>query len=100
MTTAFLIPDASCGHCKSTIESAVSSLAGVSAVELDLESKRLSVEHGSGVDADQVRRPYRLEAIETSFAASRPTEWKFAVMGAKCRREVFVSIIKSLISRK
>ncbi len=45
MNTILRVPDASCGHCKETIEGAVSSLAGVRAAELDLDSKELRVEH-------------------------------------------------------
>lgn len=53
MATQFEVPDASCGHCKSTIEAAVSALEGVSRVDLDLGTKRVTVEHGSSVsDAD------------------------------------------------
>lgn len=36
MTTELRVPDASCGHCKATIEGAVSALDGVSGAELDL----------------------------------------------------------------
>ena len=50
MTTEFKVPDATCGHCKQTIESAVSALDGVDSVVLDLETKGLRVEHGHSVD--------------------------------------------------
>lgn len=67
MTTEFRVPDASCGHCKSTIETAVSSLADVSRAELDLDSKRLTVEHGIGVDPEQVKA-----AIESAGYTPQP----------------------------
>lgn len=54
MTTELRVPDASCGHCKSTIESAVSALDDVKRVELDLTSKRLTVEHGGSVGVDSL----------------------------------------------
>ena len=54
MTTRFQISDATCGHCKATVESAVSSLPDVSGAELDLETKQLTVEHGASVDADKL----------------------------------------------
>jgi copper chaperone len=54
MTTQFEVPDASCGHCKSTIESAVSALAEVTRAELDLATKRLTVEHGNSLDVAQL----------------------------------------------
>ena len=52
MTTNLRVPDATCGHCKKTIEGAVSGLEGVRTVELDLESKTLSVEHDETVLPD------------------------------------------------
>lgn len=55
MTTEFEIPDATCGHCKSTIESTLSALGGVENAQLDLDTKRLVIDHGEAVDADQLR---------------------------------------------
>jgi copper chaperone len=52
MTTKLRVPDATCGHCKQTIETAISGLEGVSAVLLDLESKTLSVEHDETVQPE------------------------------------------------
>ena len=49
MTTQFRVEDASCGHCKQTIESAVSEVEGVTQVALDLESKVLKIEHEAAV---------------------------------------------------
>lgn len=54
MTTQFSIPDASCGHCKATIEGAVGRLKGVHMAELDLEAKHLSVEHDDAVTSEMV----------------------------------------------
>ena len=54
MTTELRVPDASCGHCKQTIESAVSALAGVGAADLDLESKTLKIDHDDTVTADSL----------------------------------------------
>ena len=45
MTTSIKVPDATCGHCKQTVESAVAGIAGVTGADLDLESKLLVVEH-------------------------------------------------------
>ena len=55
MTTKFQIPDATCGHCKATIEGAVTALPEVSAAELNLETHLLDVQHGEGVDAARLR---------------------------------------------
>ena len=54
MTTELRVPDASCGHCKATIESAASSVDEVIRAELDLESKLLRVEHGDGLDRQRL----------------------------------------------
>lgn len=54
MTTEFRVPDASCGHCKMTIEAAVGAVEGVGAVVFDLDSKKLRVEHGDGVSSSSL----------------------------------------------
>lgn len=45
MTTSMRVPDATCGHCKQTVETAVAGVTGVTGADLDLESKVLVVEH-------------------------------------------------------
>ena len=52
MRTEFRVPDATCGHCKQTIEGTVSALDGVAGAELDLDSKTLKIEHSEAVEAD------------------------------------------------
>lgn len=52
--TRFTIPDASCDHCKNTIERAVGDLEGVGSAALDLDSKQLEVEHGDAVSAESI----------------------------------------------
>ncbi len=61
MTTATLaVPDISCGHCKSSIEGAVSALPGVEKVEVHIEPKTVDVAFDdSQVDLDKI-----VEAIE------------------------------------
>lgn len=54
MTTEFRVPDATCGHCKQTIESTVSAIEGVGAADLDLESKILKVDHDASVASDRL----------------------------------------------
>ncbi|HEX2056862.1 MAG TPA: heavy-metal-associated domain-containing protein [Actinomycetota bacterium] len=51
MTTRIRVADATCGHCKQTVEAAVGGVAGVTAADLDLDSKLLVVEHGSAASA-------------------------------------------------
>ena len=46
MTTRIKVADATCGHCKQTVESAITGVSGVTAADLDLGSKVLVVEHG------------------------------------------------------
>jgi copper chaperone len=69
MTTRFRVPDASCGHCKSTIEAAVNELGDVNAAELDLGSNTISVEHGESLSGDDIagaisRAGYTPEPVE------------------------------------
>lgn len=54
MTTEIRVPDATCGHCKQTIESTVSAIDGVGAADLDLESKRLKIDHDDTVTTDSL----------------------------------------------
>ncbi|HEU4976545.1 MAG TPA: cation transporter [Baekduia sp.] len=43
MTTTYSVPGISCGHCRSAISGEVGQVAGVDAVTVDLDSKRVSV---------------------------------------------------------
>lgn len=52
MTTRIRVEDATCGHCKQTVEGAVGGVAGVTAADLDLDSKLLTVEHDDSATAD------------------------------------------------
>ena len=45
MTTRIRVEDATCGHCKQTVETAVGGVAGVTGADLDLDSKVLVIEH-------------------------------------------------------
>lgn len=60
MLTRFAVPDVSCEQCERAIESALSPLAGVQRVEVDVRGKVVAVEH------DPTRAPVRrlAEAIE------------------------------------
>lgn len=60
MHTTLKVPEMSCDHCKTTVEGAVSSLAGVSEASVDLEAKTV---HAS-FDEDAVGRDRLIEAIE------------------------------------
>ncbi len=45
----FSVPGVSCGHCRTAIAAEVEKLAGVTAVEVDLDAKRVTVS-GDGLD--------------------------------------------------
>jgi copper chaperone len=55
-TTTYSVPEISCGHCKSTIESAVQGLGDVARVVVDIDAKTVTVDGG---DRDAI-----LSAIE------------------------------------
>ena len=42
-TTTLSVPDISCGHCKSSIEGAVSALTGVDTVEVAIDAKTVDL---------------------------------------------------------
>ncbi len=44
--TTYSVPEISCGHCKSTIEAAVSGLGDVRHVEVDIDAKTVTVDGG------------------------------------------------------
>ena len=48
-TVTYSVPDVSCEHCRTAITSEVTQVAGVSAVDVDLDAKRVTV---SGADLD------------------------------------------------
>jgi copper ion binding protein len=50
----YSVPDMSCGHCRAAIVEAVGALDGVDAVEVDLDTKVVTV-RGAGVDDAAVR---------------------------------------------
>ncbi len=49
------VPDVSCNHCKMAIEKAVSGLAGVDRVEVDVGGKTVAVYLGDGGDLGAVK---------------------------------------------
>lgn len=52
MRSELRVPDATCGHCKATIEGAVTDISGVHAAEFDLTSKQLVIDHDEGLGDD------------------------------------------------
>jgi copper chaperone CopZ len=47
----YLVPDVSCRHCKTAIESAVASVAGVDGVDVSIDEKLVTVTGGAADDA-------------------------------------------------
>ncbi len=48
-----VVPGMSCGHCKAAVTAEVSAVAGVSRVDVDLDTKLVTV-HGTDVSRDAV----------------------------------------------
>ncbi len=51
----YTVPGASCAHCRTAIAGEVAEVEGVSSVDVDLESKRVTV-YGEWLDDAAVRR--------------------------------------------
>ena len=56
METKFTVPEISCGHCKETIESIVSSLDNVETVNVEIDQKSVVVNSSSDLDLPLVYR--------------------------------------------
>jgi len=54
MTITYSVPGISCGHCRTAITGEVGKVAGVTAVDVDLDAKVVSVS-GAGVSDAAVR---------------------------------------------
>lgn len=50
MTLTLSIPDMSCGHCRASIETALSPLPGVSAIRFDAAARTATVEGAAPTD--------------------------------------------------
>lgn len=69
-TTVLSIPDISCGHCQATITNALTPLDGVQAVNVDIPTRKVTVEYDPTiVDLDRVKEvlaeeDYPVESVE------------------------------------
>ena len=54
MTTEFRVEDASCGHCKQTIEQSVARVEGVTDARFDLDRKLLQVDHDTSTSVERI----------------------------------------------
>lgn len=59
ITEKFLVPAVSCQHCVKAVNTEVSALSGVAKVDVNLDTKIVSVEHG-----DQVTSAAIIAAIQ------------------------------------
>jgi copper chaperone len=59
VTSTFQVEGMSCGHCVGAVQSEVSAVAGVTAVDVDLATGSLVITSERAIDADAVR-----EAVE------------------------------------
>ena len=53
-TQRFQVPDVSCQHCINAITQEVSALPGVARVQVALDTKTVTVEHGEQVTTDAI----------------------------------------------
>jgi copper chaperone len=54
MTTTLNVPDISCGHCKSSIEGAVSGMPGVNSAEVNIEARTVDLDLSDAAELDQI----------------------------------------------
>ncbi len=54
MTITYTVSDMSCAHCKRAVTSVLLGVAGVDSVDVDLDTKNVTV-HGVGLDDDALR---------------------------------------------
>ena len=49
-TTTFLVPGMTCGHCKGAVTDELSKISGVSKVDVDLDSKQVTINSEADVE--------------------------------------------------
>lgn len=54
MVVQFKVPEVSCQHCVNAITNEVSALDGVQTVNVSIDNKTVTVEHGEQVDVNQI----------------------------------------------
>ena len=55
MTTKFSVPEISCDHCKSTIVNTLSSIDDIELVEVNIETKDVTLKSSKEIDLDLVK---------------------------------------------
>lgn len=68
-TATYTVTGMTCGHCVSSVTEEVSEVAGVTDVQVDLESGRLTVTSDAPVEADNIRAAVEEAGYQVSGAA-------------------------------
>lgn len=68
-TATYTVTGMTCGHCVSSVTEEVSEVAGVTDVQVDLESGRLTVTSDAPVEADNIRAAVEEAGYQVSDAA-------------------------------
>ena len=55
MTTEFVVPEISCDHCKSTIINTLSTVDNIELVEVNIETKDVTLKSSEKIDLDLVK---------------------------------------------
>ena len=55
MTTKFVVPEISCDHCKSTIINTLSTVDDIELVEVNIETKDVTLKSSEEIDLDLVK---------------------------------------------
>ncbi|HXG85120.1 MAG TPA: heavy metal-associated domain-containing protein [Pyrinomonadaceae bacterium] len=53
-TTTVRTPDITCGGCASSIKNALGKMEGIRQIEVDVETKTVSIEHGEQISREQI----------------------------------------------
>jgi len=55
MATKFSVPEISCDHCKSTIVNTLSSVENIESVDVDVQTKNVTLESSEEINLDLVK---------------------------------------------
>ena len=55
MATVFSVPEISCDHCKSTIVNTLSSVENIESVDVDVQTKNVTLESSEEINLDLVK---------------------------------------------
>ena len=70
-TTVLNVPDISCEHCERTITNALTPVAGIRAVDVDIPAKQVQVDYDAAqVDVEQMKEILQEEDYPVASVAS------------------------------